>query len=227
MSFVEVYFNSSLQNVVEIGNKVSSIGRASYNHVQIDNKGVSLVHAAISKANGDWWLEDMNSTNGTYLNGTRIEGKQIIKFGDTITLGKHDLKFVATPSLIGNAASVSQTDDYDRTILVNQGTNQIGNSARASRCSLLMYGEARKMNKLLLNRDYYSIGKGSQCDIRVGGWFTPKLIAEIIRLGDHFYLSPIVKKHVRLNGREVEYQIQLNNDDNIAIKKVLLKFVEE
>ncbi|WP_426991940.1 FHA domain-containing protein [Methylomonas sp. CM2] len=227
MSFVEIYFNSSLQNVVEIGDQACSIGRASYNHVSIGNKGVSLVHAAISKQGDAWWLEDMNSTNGTYLNGKKIEGRQRLQFGDVITLGKHELKFVAQPNAANSGIGQTQADDFDRTLLVNPASGAASNAPRTGDYALLMRGEARNINKLLLNRDYYSIGKGTQCNVRVGGWFTPKLIAEIIRLGDHYYLTPVVKKHIRLNGREVGHQVRLSNDDNIAIKQVLLKFVEQ
>ena len=224
MSYIEIYFNSSLQNVIEIESDAVSIGRASYNQVHIDNKGVSLLHAAISKQDKEWFIEDLNSTNGTYLNGVKLTGKQKIKFGDTISICKHDLKFVDSPSVISHVEEAPQSDDGDRTLMVG---NRGGHVQRANNCVLLMHGEARNINKLLLNRDYYAIGKGKKCDIRVGGWFTPKLIAEIVRLGDNYYLSPIVKKHLRLNGREVDSQIKLSNDDNITIKKLLLKFVEE
>lgn len=230
MSFVEIYFNSSLQDVVEIGDQACSIGRASYNQVHIGNKGVSLVHAAISRQGGEWWLEDMNSTNGTYLNGAKIAGRQKLRFGDVITVGKHDLKFVDQPtSSAGSSAHAEQAADFDRTLLVNPaaGSGPAPAAARTGNHALLIHGEARNINKLLLNKDYYTIGKGAQCNVRVGGWFTPKLIAEIIRLGDHYYLTPVVNKHIRLNGREVGHQVRLSNDDNILVKKVLLKFVEQ
>ncbi len=230
MSFVEIYFNSSLQNVVEIGDQACSIGRATYNQVYIGNKGVSLVHAAISRQDGEWWLEDMNSTNGTYLNGTKIAGRHKLRFGDVVTVGKHDLKFVDQPTAPGlNPALSAQLDDFDRTLLVNPatGSGQSASAARPGNQALLMHGEARNINKLLLNKDYYTIGKGPQCNVRVGGWFTPKLIAEIIRLGDHYYLTPVVDKHIRLNGREVGQQVRLIHDDNILVKKVLMKYVEQ
>lgn len=229
MSFIEIYFNSSLQDAVEIKTSTVSIGRASYNQVQIDNKGISLLHAVITQNDKEWLIEDLNSTNGTYLNGVKVEGKQKIKFGDTITICKHDLRFVSTRSHVAQSdtgQSSLPSDDSDRTLMI--GSSQSAeNSSKATNCSLLVHGEQRNINKLLLNKDYYAIGKGKQCDLRVGGWFTPKLIAEITRLGNNYYLSPRVKKLVKVNGHSISAQMKLSNDDSVTIKKMLLKFVAE
>ena len=225
MSFIEIYFNSSLQNSVEIEN-TATIGRAGYNPIQIDNKGVSLLHAAITKQDKEWFIEDLNSTNGTYLNGVKVQGKQSIKFGDTISICKHELKFVNERSIGGQAQNTQQFDDGDRTMMV--GNNQPAtDTQKASNCYLLVHGEKRNINKLLLNRDYYAIGNSKHSDLQVGGWFTPKLVAEISRIGNSYYLFPRKPKLVKLNGRELSSQIKLSNDDSITIKSLLVKFMEE
>lgn len=226
MSFIEIYFNSSLQNSVEIESNSATIGRAGYNPIQIDNKGVSLLHAAITQQNKEWFIEDLNSTNGTYLNGVKVEGKQKLKFGDTISICKHDLKFVNERGHGGQAQNIHQSDDSDRTMMVGNSQPAAG-TQKASNCYLLVHGEKRNINKLLLNRDYYSIGKSKHSDLCVGGWFTPKLVAEISRIGNSYYLFPRKNKLIKLNGRELSSQIKLSNDDSITIKNLLLKFMEE
>ncbi len=113
--------------------------------MHIGNKGVSLVHAAISRQGGEWWLEDMNSTNGTYLNGAKIAGRQKLRFGDVITVGKHDLKFVDQPtSSAGSSAHAGQAADFDRTLLVNPaaGSGPGAAAARTGNHALLIHGEA-------------------------------------------------------------------------------------
>ncbi|MBS4052085.1 FHA domain-containing protein [Methylomonas rivi] len=226
MSFIEIYFNSALRNTVEIENNSASIGRAGYNPIQIDNKGVSLLHAVITRQDKEWFIEDLNSTNGTYLNGVKVLGKQKIKFGDTISICKHDLKFAGERSRSEQAAPIYQSDDSDRTIML--GNNPAGTGvSNTSNCYLLVHGEKRNINKLLLNKLSYTIGNGKASDIRLGGWFTPKLVAEISRIGNNYYLFPRKSSLIKLNGRDLTTQAKLNNDDSIIIKKLLLKFVQE
>lgn len=228
MSFIEVYFNSSLQNTIEISGETVSVGRADHNQIQIDNKGVSLLHAVISKKGNNWFIEDLNSTNGTYLNDVKIAEKQLIKLGDTIGIGKHNLKLVNTRSQVAPARAVPQFEDADRTIMLNHNRSEPSvKKPRLHHCQLLVHGEIRNINKLLLNRDSYTIGKGKVNDLRVGGWFTPNIIAEISRLGDSYYLTPLANRQVKINGRVIYSRVKLINDDNITTKKMTLKFVSE
>ncbi len=228
MSFIEVYFNSSLQNTIEISGETVSVGRAEHNQIQIDNKGVSLLHAVITKKGNIWFIEDLNSTNGTYLNGVKVVEKQLIKFGDTISICKHDLKFVSSRNQTAPVRAITQTEDDDRTIMLkNNRSEQTATTPKLHNCQLLVHGETRNINKLLLNRDNYTVGKSKENDLCVGGWFTPRTIAEISRLGDSYYLSPLVNRLIKINGREPYSRVKLNNDDNITIKKLSLKFVEE
>lgn len=70
-----------------------TIGRKPDNDIHIDNLAVSGRHAQIITILNDSFLEDLNSTNGTYVNGALIK-KHALKDGDVIGVGKHQLKFV-------------------------------------------------------------------------------------------------------------------------------------
>jgi pSer/pThr/pTyr-binding forkhead associated (FHA) protein len=229
MSFIEVYFNSSLQETIELINDPISIGRAGHNQICIDNKGISLMHAVVTKITDVWYIEDLNSTNGTFLNGVKVEGRQAIKLGDTITICKHVLRVVDSRSKQTQARAVKQDDFGDRTIMVSAPRAEQTESPSVVNhsCHLLVSGEVRGINKLLLNKDSYRIGKARENDLRIGGWFTAKLIAEIMRIGDHYYLSPVKMKSVKLNGRVVNSRCKLSNDDIIIIKKLTMKFIVE
>ena len=65
----------------------STIGRRPYNDVVIDNLAVSGEHAVIQMAGGQATLEDLGSTNGTYVNGERIDSTHVHD-GDRLTLGR-------------------------------------------------------------------------------------------------------------------------------------------
>ncbi|HAS45900.1 MAG TPA: hypothetical protein DCS93_35790 [Microscillaceae bacterium] len=68
------------------------IGRAQENDVMIPVQTVSGQHATITIENGSFYLTDLGSTNGTFVNGSRVS-KTILKSGDMIKLGAANLKF--------------------------------------------------------------------------------------------------------------------------------------
>lgn len=79
---------------IQLVSKIT-IGRESDNSVVIDNKLASRHHALIQKIRDDYFLKDENSTNGTYLNGTKIPAGKYVKLnkGDKITIGSSNIVF--------------------------------------------------------------------------------------------------------------------------------------
>ena len=71
---------------------ITSIGRAPSNTVVLEDDYVSSEHALIMLRGQQWWLEDLNSRNGTLLNGTALSEATVISPGDVITIGNTRLK---------------------------------------------------------------------------------------------------------------------------------------
>lgn len=71
-----------------------TVGRKPMNDIQIDNLAISGQHAVITTILDDAFLEDLNSTNGTYVNGQPVK-KHVLRNNDIIELGKYRLKFLA------------------------------------------------------------------------------------------------------------------------------------
>jgi pSer/pThr/pTyr-binding forkhead associated (FHA) protein len=69
-----------------------TIGRAATSDVVVSDTYVSNVHARIFRRDGGWWLEDLGSTNGTYVNRTRVSAPTAIGPGDEVRLGKATLE---------------------------------------------------------------------------------------------------------------------------------------
>ena len=92
---------------VQLTKDRTTLGRRPYNDIVIDNLAVSGEHAVLQMTGGDVFLEDLNSTNGTYVNGKAIKKKQLVN-GDSVEIGKYKIKFVAD-----NAA-----DNFDKTMVV-------------------------------------------------------------------------------------------------------------
>ncbi len=72
---------------------VTAIGRGRDNHVVIDDPFASSNHAVIVWRENTWWVEDLNSHNGTYLNDERIDGPRPLVSGDRISIGETTLRF--------------------------------------------------------------------------------------------------------------------------------------
>ena len=84
-----------------------TIGRRPNNDIQIDNLAISGEHARIVTILNDSFLEDLNSTNGTLVNGQAIT-RHVLKNNDAVELGKYKLKFMSETAVGGfdNAAQL-------------------------------------------------------------------------------------------------------------------------
>jgi pSer/pThr/pTyr-binding forkhead associated (FHA) protein len=70
---------------------VTGIGRAEHNTIVLEDAFVSGEHALLSWHDNQWWLEDLNSRNGTLLNGLSITDATVVGLGDIITIGSVQL----------------------------------------------------------------------------------------------------------------------------------------
>ncbi|MCK6408822.1 FHA domain-containing protein [Thauera sp.] len=87
-----------------LGKERTTIGRKPDNDIQIDNLAISGHHAVITCITNDAFLEDQNSTNGTYLNGQPVK-KNVLRNNDVIELGKYRIKFIVDDAKPGLAPS--------------------------------------------------------------------------------------------------------------------------
>jgi pSer/pThr/pTyr-binding forkhead associated (FHA) protein len=90
-----------------------TVGRLPDNDVRIDNAAVSGHHGLIINILNDSFLEDLNSTNGTYVNGKIIK-KHALQGGDTITVGHHSLRFV-------DGEGDEPEDEFEKTMVIQPG----------------------------------------------------------------------------------------------------------
>jgi len=88
-----------------------TVGRLPDNDIRIDNAAVSGHHALIINILNDSFLEDLNSTNGTYVNG-KIVKKHALQHGDSITVGHHTLRFV-------EGEGDEPEDEFEKTMVIS------------------------------------------------------------------------------------------------------------
>jgi len=67
---------------------ITSLGRDVNNSIVIEDPFASTEHALLTFRGRDWYIEDLSSTNGTYLNGNRVDGVAPLGFGDELQIGQ-------------------------------------------------------------------------------------------------------------------------------------------
>jgi hypothetical protein len=91
-----------------------TIGRKPHNDIQIDNLAISGEHAVVVTVLNDSFLEDLHSTNGTFVNGRAVE-KHFLQNGDVIELGKYRLRYV---NEVPQQAPAAGPADFEKTMVL-------------------------------------------------------------------------------------------------------------
>ncbi len=92
----------------------TTLGRRPYNDIVIDNLAISGEHAVIQMSSGQVYIEDLNSTNGTNLNGKTIK-REMLRNNDTIEIGKYKIKYFQDGA----------GDDFEKTMVFRPGTGAV------------------------------------------------------------------------------------------------------
>jgi pSer/pThr/pTyr-binding forkhead associated (FHA) protein len=107
---------------VQLTKDRTTLGRRPYNDIVIDNLAVSGEHAVVQMIGNDVHLEDLNSTNGTYVNGKAVK-KQQLQNNDQVEIGKYKIKFVHEGA----------SEGFDRTVIMKAGSMPPPPAAHISR----------------------------------------------------------------------------------------------
>ena len=99
---------------VQVTKDKTTLGRRPYNDIVIDNLAVSGEHAVLQMVGSDVFIEDLNSTNGTYINGKAVK-KQLLAHNDTVEIGKYKIKYMIDDGV-----------DYEKTMIMKPGTLPAG-----------------------------------------------------------------------------------------------------
>ena len=207
-----------------------TVGREPSNDIVVENLLVSSYHARIDPAGKDYILTDLQSKNGTVVNGERVTSSKL-KNGDQILIGKHQLVFSLDPAEIEDEHKLSEETMF---IEVAQGRAEPSAAEKqsemiahtdisAERFAVLSFlsggSEEYEITKKLIK-----VGKGDEADIHIGGLFTPKVAATISRRATGYHLSPVGRAKVKVNDKQVEGSYRLKEFDTIEVGPVRLQF---
>ena len=100
-----ISLNGAVLKEVQLTKDRTSLGRRPYNDIVIDNMAVSGEHAVVQMLGIEGYIEDLNSTNGTYVNGKTVK-KQQLHHDDTIEIGKYKIQYIDEAQLANGAIKV-------------------------------------------------------------------------------------------------------------------------
>jgi pSer/pThr/pTyr-binding forkhead associated (FHA) protein len=222
-----------------------SIGRAPDNRLVIDNPAVSGRHARVFREGDHYVVEDLKSTNGTFVNEKPIARHTLLE-GDVVLVGKHSLVF----SLDGgdDAAAPESAESFVPAI---GGTMMLDTMRQKSLLENLDQGRPSQIHAVLpktavpvppprtgsvrvisggSDQPHYPltavttiIGKADNAQIKTRGWFKPKVSAAIARKADGFTVSPMAAA-VTVNGKKIGGRQDLRDGDRIEVSGLTLEF---
>ncbi len=213
----------SLDNVVikefQITKERTTLGRRPYNDIVIDNLAVSGEHAVLTASQNDVFIEDLNSTNGTYINGKAVK-KQLLSNNDVVEVGKYRIKYLA-----------DEGEDYEKTMILRPGAfgrapGTLGAAAAGAAAaggqmptgpaSIKVLNGGAAGREVLLTKVVTTVGKpGVQ-------------VASVTKRPGGYVLSHVEgARRPNVNGQPVgEESIALKNGDIIDLAGTQMQFVQ-
>jgi pSer/pThr/pTyr-binding forkhead associated (FHA) protein len=190
-----------------------TIGRAEENTVRLTERNISRSHALLRRSGNQWLLIDCASANGSYVNGTRQVGEQLLAQGDVVQLGDYRLEF-------------SDDDGAARTAGSNVATLPGGGSAAVKPDRLVVVIGPEPGEEFVIRTAQVTIGRAPELDVCIGHASVSRVHAEIHALGSGRYeiLDRGSANGVRVNGSLLKRGL-LEAGDFIELGEVKLKFV--
>jgi pSer/pThr/pTyr-binding forkhead associated (FHA) protein len=217
MPEILVKFGSEVVDTVALAQETIRIGRSKDNDIVLDHLSVSRHHAEVRREDDNWVIADLESANGTYVNGQRITTVPLYH-ADTITVGKHHMHFFDTPV---EQATVLINDFADeRTMVLDADGDEIG---IPKACLTVTKGKQRG-KEFVLKGERTLIGRANDCDIQLNDWLVSKHHAQIIcEDGEHIVEDLGSWRAIHVNGLPTK-RTTLRDGDALQIGGTRLSF---
>jgi pSer/pThr/pTyr-binding forkhead associated (FHA) protein len=230
-----------------VGTHPVAIGRLPDNDLVIDNPAVSGRHARVYREGDHYVLEDLKSTNGTFVNNKPIARHTLLE-GDSVLVGKHTLVFTQhggehagdapkkeeqfVPEIGGTRVLDTRRQQELLANLDRGRTSQVYDAVVPKTAIPTTQGRIGTIkvvagntgqSEYVLSAVTTMIGKADTAQIRLKGWFKPKVAAAIARKGEGFTITPMGGK-LSVNGERVSGRRDLASGDMIEVSGLTLEF---
>lgn len=230
-------FNSAVIKEIPFNKDSLSVGRKPENDIVIDSPAISGHHCRISLQGGTYFVEDLESTNGTYVNQKRIK-KSGLHHNDVIGMAKHALVFIEESSAKPAPPKPEEKPAGDATMVISAEKQallvaQAAEAAKDAGPSKLGYlrvlkGVVGAPEYALKGMSTY-IGKSDrvQVPIKGTGFFgsAPEVAASIHRRPEGYVLMAVEEGYPVVNGGKVAGSVVLKDGDFIDCGGTTMQFV--
>jgi pSer/pThr/pTyr-binding forkhead associated (FHA) protein len=230
MAKIIIKFNNDVVDHVDLRQGDMKIGRKPGCEIQIDNLSVSGEHANIFTVGEDSFIQDLGSTNGTFINNKKIS-KHHLKNGDTVVIGKHSLIYLTESTRAGRAP-----DEFAKTVIISPSRTvepKPAAPAPASERAAITLETKPKEAPAMAERlgaifVLSGVNSGKRIDLtkkitNLGS--AGKRAGAITQTTDGFMLAPGADEVPKLNGRPIPHEgSKLKNGDVIEVAGTRLQF---
>lgn len=224
-------YNDEVLKVIDSSKELITIGRNLKNDIQIDNLAVSNFHAHIVCQLGHYFVEDLGSTNGTFVNDRKI-GKWALTDNDTMTIGKHSIVFLDEEVSGGSGIEELQMektmilDTQKQRELLGDGSIIVSPPLDGPVARLEVLAGSTDRAAYELESKLTLVGKDDAAEVRLEGLLAPKVGCFISRDKSGYGLIPPEKRNkVKLNGKDVKDALSIKSGDQIEIGSVKFLFL--
>jgi len=229
MAKVFLKFRDNTISEATLGQNAITVGRDPGNDIQVDNPAVSGIHARIWQEDGTIYIEDAESTNGTYVNGEKIV-KVALNDKDEVLIGKHHLEVVS-----GDEADKSDeeeepltpvTPSLDKTMVLDSKIRrEMTGGPREQKGEFVVIGGQAEADRYELSDRVTTVGKSTGSLIKLKGFFAPKAAALINRTDKGYTITPADRKvPVKLNGALMNAPQIMEDKDIVEVYGLTLQF---
>lgn len=230
MANVVLKFKEAVLQEIPLEKERTTIGRKSENDIPIDNMSVSGLHAQILREGDSFFIEDMGSLNGTFVNGRKVTKNELFK-GDSILVGLHTLEFISEKVRPVEEKRVSPIRglSMDETVVIDpKDHKRIINAQDRDKPDALggfyVLEGSTELRDYELKERVSSIGKASGSAIRLKGFFAPKVAALVNRRKEGYFITPSGDKPLRINGKGLNRRYDLKDGDIVEVASIKLQF---
>jgi predicted component of type VI protein secretion system len=208
-----------------------TIGRLPDNTVVIDNPAVSGHHARVSWDGSHFVVEDLNSTNGTYVNEKRVI-RHLLQDGDVVLVGKHKLVYdpmTGGEPVIRPTVGPTLTSLQDTVYLDTKKHKELlaktvpAPAARVTVGVLRVLSGRAEMAEYRLDRHTTVIGRSERAIVRLHGWWKPK-VAVVITRAEDTYVATRLSGWPRVNNESLTGRHPLADGDVLSVNGLMLEF---
>lgn len=226
MNKILLKFKDAVIKEMKIEKDIYKIGRKTENDIVIDNMAVSGFHAQLIKSNDTVYVEDLNSTNGTFVNGKKIS-KHVLNHGDVILIGSHTIEFMADIKKEVEPTQAYKTRSMDATIVLDtKAQEQILTATEKLEVlgGFIVIEGSTDQKEYLLKERVTTIGKDEGALIKLKGFFAPKVAALVNRRKEGYFITPSGGKELKVNGTRIDKRHDLKDGDIVEVGGLKLQF---